>query len=101
VLLVWDENAWADYLWWHAQDRRVLRRINALLEDIRRNGTRASEAWGAQPRLSHAGRFAGLGLSRPGRATDPIRSARTVGQADTLPRKLEGRMCGAPSWHRA
>ena len=36
--LVWYEGAWTDYLWWQAQDRRVLRRINALLEDIARNG---------------------------------------------------------------
>ncbi len=38
VLLVWDENAWDDYLWWQAQDRRALKRINALLADIQRNG---------------------------------------------------------------
>jgi toxin YoeB len=38
VLLVWDENAWADYLWWQAQDRKVLKRINTLLADIGRNG---------------------------------------------------------------
>lgn len=36
--LVWDENAWADYLWWQAQDRRVLKRINTLIEDVVRNG---------------------------------------------------------------
>jgi toxin YoeB len=38
VLLVWDKNAQDDYLWWQAQDRRVLNRINALLINIRRNG---------------------------------------------------------------
>ena len=38
MLLVWDENAWDDYLRWQAQDRRVLKRINALLADIQRNG---------------------------------------------------------------
>jgi toxin YoeB len=38
VLLVWDENAWEDSLWWRAQDRRVLKRINTLLADIQRNG---------------------------------------------------------------
>lgn len=27
MLLVWDENAWQDYLWWQQQDRRILRRI--------------------------------------------------------------------------
>jgi toxin YoeB len=38
VLLVWDENAWQDYLWWQAQGCRVLKRINLLLADIQRNG---------------------------------------------------------------
>lgn len=36
--LVWDENAWQDYLWWQTQDRRVRKRINALLADIQGNG---------------------------------------------------------------
>ncbi|GGH35988.1 Txe/YoeB family addiction module toxin [Microbacterium album] len=38
MLLVWDESAWVDYLWWQAQDRRVLRRINQLILDVTRNG---------------------------------------------------------------
>lgn len=36
--LVWDEAAWEDYLWWQAQERRVLKRVNALLHEIARNG---------------------------------------------------------------
>ena len=36
--LVWDEDAWEAYLWWQAQDRKILRRINVLLRDIERNG---------------------------------------------------------------
>ena len=36
--LVWDESAWADYIWWQIQDRKVLGRINALIADIERNG---------------------------------------------------------------
>lgn len=36
--LVWDEDAWDDYLYWQTQDRKVLRRINSLLSDIQRNG---------------------------------------------------------------
>lgn len=35
--LVWHETAWADYVWWQAQDRKILKRINALLLDITRN----------------------------------------------------------------
>ncbi len=38
MLLVWDENAWADYLWWQSQDRRTLKRINLLIGDITRHG---------------------------------------------------------------
>ena len=36
--LVWDESAWEDYLWWQAQDRKVLKRINLLLSDVTRHG---------------------------------------------------------------
>lgn len=36
--LVWDENAWQDYVWWQTQDRKLLKRINALIQDIARNG---------------------------------------------------------------
>ncbi|GAB3036882.1 type II toxin-antitoxin system mRNA interferase toxin YoeB [Parafrigoribacterium mesophilum] len=36
--LVWDEHAWEDYLYWQMQDRKILKRINALITDIQRNG---------------------------------------------------------------
>lgn len=36
--LVWDLNAWEDYLWWQTQDRKALRRINQLIQDVMRNG---------------------------------------------------------------
>ena len=50
MLLAWDENAWADYLWWQAQDRRVLKRINTLIEDVARNG---NEGIGKPEALKH------------------------------------------------
>lgn len=28
-----------DYIYWQTQDRKTLKKINALLEDIKRNGT--------------------------------------------------------------
>ena len=31
------ENAWEDYLYWQTQDKKTLRRINALIKDIQRN----------------------------------------------------------------
>ena len=36
--LVFDGNGFDDYLYWQAQDRKVLKRINQLLKDIDRNG---------------------------------------------------------------
>lgn len=35
--IVCDQSAWDDYIWWQAQDRKVLKRINALIEDVARN----------------------------------------------------------------
>jgi toxin YoeB len=32
------DNEWQDYLYWETEDRKTLRRINKLLEDIDRNG---------------------------------------------------------------
>ena len=30
--------AWQDYLYWQTQDKKTLRRVNQLLQDIERNG---------------------------------------------------------------
>ena len=35
---VWAPEAWDDYIWWQNQDRKTLKRINALVKDIERNG---------------------------------------------------------------
>ena len=35
--LLWEENAWEDYCSWQTQDKKTLKRINALLKDIQRN----------------------------------------------------------------
>jgi len=51
VKLVWDENAWEDYLWWQVQDRKVLKRINVLIQDVARNG---NEGIGKPEALRHA-----------------------------------------------
>lgn len=34
----WQEEAWEDYVYGQSQDRKTLRRINQLLQDISRNG---------------------------------------------------------------
>jgi toxin YoeB len=31
------DHAWEDYLYWHETDRKQLKRINTLIEDIRRH----------------------------------------------------------------
>lgn len=36
--LIWSTEAWEDYLWWQAQDRKTLKRINVLITDVMRNG---------------------------------------------------------------
>jgi toxin YoeB len=36
--LVFKQTAWEDYLYWQAQDKKTLRRINQLLQDIERSG---------------------------------------------------------------
>ena len=30
--------AWEDYTYWQGEDRKTLRKVNALIEDVRRNG---------------------------------------------------------------
>lgn len=35
--LLWEDRAWDDYLWWQTQDKRTLKRINALIKDILRS----------------------------------------------------------------
>lgn len=50
MLLVWDETAWEDYLWWQSEDRRTRKRINLLLRNIARNG---NEGIGKPEALKH------------------------------------------------
>lgn len=35
--LAWYEDAWDDYVWWQAQDKKTLKRINALIRDAQRS----------------------------------------------------------------
>jgi toxin YoeB len=38
VKLVFSTRGWDDYLWWQQQDRKLLKRINQLIQDVMRNG---------------------------------------------------------------
>ena len=35
--LVWTSAAWSDYVYWQGQDRKTLKRINAMIQDAMRN----------------------------------------------------------------
>ena len=34
--LLWEDRAWEDYLYWQTQDKKTLKRINALIKDMKR-----------------------------------------------------------------
>ncbi|HEU0229567.1 MAG TPA: Txe/YoeB family addiction module toxin [Burkholderiaceae bacterium] len=36
-LLCWTDAAWDDYVYWQGQDRKTLKRINKLIDDVRRS----------------------------------------------------------------
>ena len=34
--ILWHESGWDDYVWWQSQDKKTLKRINALIKDMQR-----------------------------------------------------------------
>lgn len=38
MIKCWDDFAWEDYIYWQKQDKKTLKRINQLIQDIERNG---------------------------------------------------------------
>jgi toxin YoeB len=48
--LVWDEQAWEEYVGWQRNDKRILKRINDLITDITGNG---NEGMGKPEPLKH------------------------------------------------
>ncbi|MGN1136001.1 MAG: Txe/YoeB family addiction module toxin [Oscillospiraceae bacterium] len=34
---LWTDEAWDDYMYWHNQDKKTIKRINSLIKDIDRN----------------------------------------------------------------
>lgn len=37
MILSWAENAWEDYLYWQNMDKKTLKRINSLINDMLRH----------------------------------------------------------------
>ena len=35
--LLWEDHAWDDYMYWHTQDKKTLKKINSLIKDMMRN----------------------------------------------------------------
>ena len=69
--LKWDREAWNEYLYWQDQDKKTLRRINALLQDAMR-----------QP-------FGGLGKPEPLRFRQGYWSRR-IDEVNRIVYKVEG-----------
>ena len=34
--VLWHESGWDDYIWWQSQDKKTLKRINAIIKDMQR-----------------------------------------------------------------
>ena len=35
--IIWFEEAWKDYIFWQTQDKKTIKRLNQLLQDVTRN----------------------------------------------------------------
>jgi toxin YoeB len=68
--LIFSDNAWEDYLYWQKTDRKILGRINTLIQEIKRN---PFEGIGKPEPLKHA--LSGY-WSRPGSMTSTGSSTR-------------------------
>ena len=59
--VMFSEKAWEEYLWWQTQDRKKLKRINALLQEIGRGekpfGKAESLAGSMSVRIDEANRL--------------------------------------------
>jgi len=51
VKLIFSEHAWNDYRYWQKTDRKILKRINLLIKDVRRS---PFEGIGKPESLKHA-----------------------------------------------
>lgn len=51
MILSWSDEGWEDYLYWQKTDKKILKKINALIKDIKRNNF---EGLGSPEPLRHA-----------------------------------------------
>ena len=50
--IIFSPDAWADYLYWQTEDKKTLKRINKLLQELQREG--AAQGLGKAELLRHA-----------------------------------------------
>jgi len=50
MILAWAEEAWEDYIYWQQKDKKLLKRINTLVKDIKRQ---SFEGIGSPEPLKH------------------------------------------------
>ena len=74
--LVWQANAWEDYLYWQEEDKKIMLRINELIKDAMRSPFKGI---GKPEPLK--GDFAGLGSRR---ITDEHRLVYTMKEKDCI-----------------
>ena len=79
---IWHEDAWTDYLYWQAQDRKTLKRINQLLKDIDRNG------------------YTGIGKPEPLKDTLSGWWSRRIDDCNRIVYRLSGDTVGRALWRQ-
>ena len=50
MVKIWSDTAWDEYVEWQTENRRMLKKINDLIKDIERNGTKGL---GKSEKLKH------------------------------------------------
>lgn len=70
--IIWDDEAWEAYLWWQANDRKTLARINTLIKQAKRAP------------------FEGIGKPEPLRGDRSGYWSRRIDQANRLVYKVSG-----------
>lgn len=74
MIKAWSDGAWNDYLWWQANDRKQVVRINRLIKEVER------------------GPFSGIGKPEPLRGNYSGMWSRRIDQANRLIYHVEGSM---------
>jgi toxin YoeB len=73
--LSWYSDAWEDYLYWQAQDKKILKKINELIKDIERN------------------EYTGIGKPEPLKEDLAGWWSRRINNADRLIYRIDGDFC--------